>query len=157
MDERQFRNAMGNFATGITVITTEVENEVHGITVNSFTSISLEPKLVLISIANTAKMLSHIQQSKKFTVSFLGADQENISMQFAGQIKDATPYEFQYFNSQPTIKDALANITCNVYAEYPAGDHTIFIGEVTDFRLNEDSEEPIVYYRGKYRKLNNVY
>ncbi len=153
MDERQFRNAMGNFATGITVVTTEFEKEIHGMTVNSFTSVSLDPKLVLVSIANTSKMLHYIRQSRAFSVSFLAADQQEISKQFAGQKKDGTPYEFGRFNSQPIIDNALANITCDLYKEYVVGDHTLFIGEVTDFRLNEG--EPILYYQGKYRELNN--
>lgn len=154
MEDHQFRNAMGNFATGITVITTVVENEVYGMTANAFTSVSLDPKLVLISIANKAKMLTHIQQSKKFAVNFLASDQRAVSMQFAGQIKDAKPYEFDWFNSHPVIKDALANITCSVKSEYVAGDHTLLIGEVTYFQLKDG--EPLLFYQGKYHELKHV-
>jgi flavin reductase (DIM6/NTAB) family NADH-FMN oxidoreductase RutF len=153
MDDRQFRNAMGTFVTGITIITTEVENEVYGMTANAFTSVSLDPKLILVAISNNAKMLSHIQHAKKFAVSFLASDQIAQSMHFAGQIKYAEPYEFARLNSHPVINDALANITCNVYSEFVAGDHTLFIGEVTDICLNEG--DPLLFYQGKYRELKN--
>ena len=77
MDDRFFRNAMGKFATGITVVSTEVDGEAHGMTANAFVSVSLTPKLVLVSIDKRARMLPLIQQSKKFAVSFLSADQAN--------------------------------------------------------------------------------
>jgi flavin reductase (DIM6/NTAB) family NADH-FMN oxidoreductase RutF len=88
MDDRMFRNAMGKFATGVTVITTEVEDQVHGMTANAFMSVSLNPKLVLISIGEKAKMRDRIRQSKTYAVSFLAENQKEVSMQFAGQIKE---------------------------------------------------------------------
>ena len=85
MDDRVFRNAMGKFATGVTVITTKSEGEVHGMTANAFMSVSLTPKLVLISSDEKAKMLSKIQQTGKFVVNLRSDNQKEISMQFAGQ------------------------------------------------------------------------
>ena len=86
MDDRQFRQAMGKFATGVTVITTEVEGEVHGMTANAFMSVSLEPKLVVISIGERAQMLKKIKTSKKFAVNILSGEQQDYSMIFAGQL-----------------------------------------------------------------------
>jgi flavin reductase (DIM6/NTAB) family NADH-FMN oxidoreductase RutF len=151
MDDRFFRNAMGKFATGITVVTTEVNGEAHGMTANAFMSVSLNPKLVLVSIDKRAKMLANIQTSKKFAVSFLAAEQQAESMRFAGQLKDEAPYQFEQFGGFPVIKDALANMTCNLYKEVEAGDHILFIGEVTDLKVTEG--DPLLYYGGKYRNL----
>nr|WP_263326756.1 flavin reductase family protein [Neobacillus sp. Marseille-Q6967] len=153
MDDRFFRNAMGKFATGITVVTTEVNGEAHGMTANAFVSVSLQPKLVLVSIDKRAKMLANIQNSKKFAISFLSAQQQGESMRFAGQIKDKTVYPFEKFGAIPVIKDALANVVCNLYNVVEAGDHLLFLGEVTDIRVNEG--EPLLYFGGKYRTLAN--
>jgi flavin reductase (DIM6/NTAB) family NADH-FMN oxidoreductase RutF len=152
MDDRFFRNAMGKFATGITVVSTEVEGEAHGMTANAFVSVSLNPKLILVSIDKRARMLPFIQQTKKFAVSFLSEDQQTESMRFAGQIKEETPYNFETFGNLPVIQGALANITCNLYNEVEAGDHVLFIGEVTDLKVNEG--DPLLYFGGQYRKLS---
>lgn len=151
MDDRLFRDTMGKFATGVTVITTEYENESVGMTANAFVSVSLDPKLILISVANKARTLGYIQKSKKFAISFLSDKQKEESMIFAGQLKDKTTFEFSEFNHMPVIKDALANITCNLYAEYKAGDHTLFLGEVTDINLAEG--DPLLFFQGKYREI----
>ena len=88
MDDRIFRSAMGKFATGVTVITTEIDEQVHGMTANAFMSVSLDPKLVVISIGEKAQMLDKIKHSKKFAVNILAANQQELSMIFAGQIKE---------------------------------------------------------------------
>lgn len=85
MDDRLFRNAMGNFATGVTVLLTENEGEIHGMTANGFMSVSLNPKLVLISIGEKAKFLEKVSQSQKYTVNILAEDQEHYSRHFAGR------------------------------------------------------------------------
>lgn len=151
MDDRFFRNAMGKFATGITVVTTQIDGDAHGMTANAFMSVSLNPKLVLVSIDKRAKMLASIQQTKRFAISFLSGDQQEESMRFAGQIKDAAPYSFEQLGDFPVIKDSLANIVCNLYNEVEAGDHILFIGEVTHLKVNEG--DPLLYFGGQYRKL----
>ena len=110
MDDRVFRNAMGKFATGVTVITTKLEDEVHGMTANAFMSVSLSPKLVLISIGEKAKMRSKIQQSGKFVVNLLSEQQKEISMQFAGQLKEQLDVEFDGVHDLPLVKDSLCSI-----------------------------------------------
>src|SRR5699024_12434263 len=87
MDDREFRNAMGKFATGVTVITTEVDGEPHGMTANAFMSVSLHPKLIMISIDNRANMLDKIKEANKFAVNILADHQKDLSMHFAGQTK----------------------------------------------------------------------
>lgn len=151
MDDRLFRSAMGKFATGVTVIVTETENQPHGMTANAFMSVSLDPKLVVISIKENAKILSKIQQSGKFSVNILSAEQQEISMIFAGQIKDKE-VQFNRLENQAVIPGALAQVTCDVSAEHVEGDHTLFIGKVTGIELNEG--EPLLFFNGRYRELS---
>lgn len=151
MDDRQFRSAMGKFATGVTVIATEENGEVHGMTANAFMSVSLDPKLIVISIGEKAKILNKIKQSKIFSVNILAADQQELSMIFAGQLKEHRAVEFHRLDGKPVLPGAVAQIACEVSAEHVEGDHTLFIGKVTDIHL-EDAE-PLVFYSGRYRSL----
>lgn len=98
MDNRTFRNAMGKFATGVTVITTDIDGEVHGMTANAFMSVSLNPPLILISIDEKAKMLSKIKKSGCFSVNILSEEQQEVSMLFAGQSSDKENVSFEKRN-----------------------------------------------------------
>ncbi|WP_420768976.1 flavin reductase family protein [Parageobacillus thermoglucosidasius] len=151
MDDRLFRNAMGKFATGVTVITTELNGDIHGMTANAFMSVSLNPKLVLVSIGEKAKMLEKIQQSKKYAVNILAHDQKMLSLNFAGQLEKQEDVQFEQLGGLPVIKGALAQISCQVVNEVQAGDHTLFIGEVTDINITE--QDPLLFFSGKYHQL----
>ncbi len=151
MEDRLFRTAMGKLATGVTVITTKVGENVHGMTANAFMSVSLNPKLVLISIGEKANMNQLIKESGKFAVSVLNESQQDLSAYFAGQIKEERNVKFDTFNEMPVIKDALVNLTCNVHESVIAGDHTLYIGEVTDLRVEDG--EPLGFFEGKYKKV----
>ncbi|MBT2654424.1 flavin reductase [Bacillus sp. ISL-18] len=151
MDDRQFRTAMGKFATGVTVIATDVDGDVHGMTANAFMSVSLDPKLVVISIGERARILEKIKQSKTFSVNILAADQQELSMIFAGQLKEHREVIFDRLDGKPVLAGAVAQIACEVSAEHVEGDHTLFIGRVTDIQL-EDAE-PLIFYSGRYRSL----
>ena len=151
MDDRQFRNAMGKFATGVTVIATEVEGDVHGMTANAFMSVSLDPKLVVISIGEKAKILSKIKESHLFSVNILAAEQQELSMIFAGQLKEHKEVVFEHLDGKPVIPGSVVQIACDVAGEHVEGDHTLFIGKVTDIHL-EDAE-PLIFYSGRYRSL----
>ncbi|WP_404454573.1 flavin reductase family protein [Virgibacillus necropolis] len=152
MDDRTFRTAMGKFATGVTVITTKLGDEVKGMTANAFMSVSLDPALVLISIGENAHLNKYVRDSGKFAVSILNSEQQDMSAYFAGQIKENREIEFNWFNGMPTIKDSLVNLTCDVHNSVIAGDHTLYIGEVTDVCITEG--EPLAFYSGKYNDLN---
>lgn len=151
MDDRQFRNALGKFATGVTVVVTEVDGKVHGMTANAFMSVSLNPKLVVVSIAEKAQMLEKIKQSGRFSVNILAAEQQDLSMIFAGQVKNHQEVVFDHRDGVPVLPNALAQISCEVSAAHVEGDHTLFIGKVTDIFVKDS--EPLVYYSGKYRSL----
>jgi flavin reductase (DIM6/NTAB) family NADH-FMN oxidoreductase RutF len=151
MDDRIFRQAMGKFATGVTVITTEVDGEVHGMTANAFMSVSLSPKLVAVSIGEKAHMLEKIIKTKRYAVNILAAEQEHISMIFAGQIKERQNVAFDTLDGLPVIKAAPAQIICEVVNVHVEGDHSLFIGRVTNIHLEE--HEPLLFFNGKYRSL----
>lgn len=151
MDDRLFRNAMGRFATGITVVTTLLDGKEVGMTANAFMSVSLDPKLVVVSISKKAKMHKKIKKTKKYAISILNKDQQYISAIFAGQIKEKRNIEFEMMNNMPVIPESLVMLTCNVVTEYNAGDHTLFLGEVTDIVVREG--DPLVFFGGDYRKL----
>src|SRR5699024_12056877 len=122
MDDREFRNAMGKFATGVTVITTEVDGEPHGMTANAFMSVSLHPKLIMISIDNRANMLDKIKEANKFAVNILADHQKDLSMHFAGQTKDEREIDFQYIENIPVLDGTLASIACDVDNSYVVGE-----------------------------------
>ncbi|SEA34105.1 NADH-FMN oxidoreductase RutF, flavin reductase (DIM6/NTAB) family [Thalassobacillus cyri] len=151
MDDRMFRTAMGKFATGVTVIVSEVDGEVHGMTANAFMSVSLDPKLVLISVGSNAKMNKIIQESQKFSVNILSGSQKEMSMIFAGQIKEERKVNFDTFEGLPVIENSLVSLACNVYDTHEAGDHTLYIGEVIN--LNVQDGEPLAFYEGKYKQV----
>ncbi|OLO26688.1 flavin reductase [Alkalihalophilus pseudofirmus] len=151
MDDRKFRSAMGKFATGVTVITTEANGEVHGMTANAFMSVSLDPKLVVISIGEKAQMLDRIKNSKTFAVNILSTEQQELSMIFAGQIKEKREVNFGQLGGVPVINGAIAQVACDVVNEHVEGDHTLFIGRVIDIQLDE--KEPLVFHNGQYRTL----
>ncbi|SDI99027.1 flavin reductase family protein [Alteribacillus bidgolensis] len=152
MDDRMFRIAMGKFATGVTVITTEVDGEVHGMTANAFMSVSLDPKLVLISVGDKARMHDLIKRADKFAVNILSEEQKEMSMIFAGQIKEERNVAFEDFEGTPIIKDSIVNLACNVYDAHEAGDHTLFVGEVLN--LNVQDGEPLAFFEGKYKEIS---
>lgn len=155
MEDRQFRNAMGKFATGVNVITTEVDGNIHGMTANAFMSVSLDPKLVVISIGKNASMLEKIRKSKKYAVSMLSQDQKELSMIFAGQMKEDRDVSFKRLADLPVIEGASTQLSCEVVNEHVEGDHTLFIGKVIDLKLEECSN-PLLFYKGKYTSLEKT-
>ena len=151
MEDRLFRDAMGKFATGVTVVTTKHNDESYGMTVNAFMSVSLDPKLVVVSIGHKARFLSKIKESKKFAVNILSEDQKVYSMAFAGQLKEEMEIQFEELAGLPVLPGALAQVSCEVVSEYVEGDHTLFIGKVIGIKLTD--KEPLVFFGGKYREL----
>lgn len=152
MNERLFRDTMGKFATGITVVTMQDNEQVIGMTVNAFMSVSLNPKLIAVSIDENASMYDNLKTTKSFGVSILKDEHKNYSMYFARQIELENPVQFMNLDGVPVIKDALACVACTVTDKVKAGDHLIYIAEVTDLKLNDG--EPLLFYSGDYRYLH---
>lgn len=154
MDDQIFRKAMGKFATGVTVITTSVNGEAYGMTANAFMSVSLNPKLILVSIGEKARILSKVQETGKFAVSILTEEQQDMSMYFAGQIKDQREIDFEWINDMPVLRSSVATIICDVHDAHVAGDHTLFIGEVN--YITTSDADPLLFFGGKYRSLDKA-
>lgn|SRR5699024_2327003 len=151
MDERLFRDAMGKFATGITVVSIYDHHEPIGMTVNAFMSISLDPKLIAISIDEDAGMYDQLKNTKTFGVSLLKEEQKDLSMIFARQKEKDREIEFIEQNNVPVINNSLATLSCEVDQKVEAGDHLIIIAEVTDLTIQDGL--PILYFGGKYRTI----
>ena len=154
----EFRKALGQFATGLTVVTAEREpGLVHGMTANSFTSVSLDPLLILICVDQRAKMLSLLHKKKRFGISVLKQGQEAISEYFAKGEQSADAEQRLSIRYRwtpggvPVLEGTLLHLTCNVNASHVAGDHTIFVGEVEDAAIHDG--EPLLYFRGEYRNI----
>lgn len=154
IDPKLFRRVMGRFVTGVTVITTEGEGAVRGMTANAFMSGSLAPPLCIISIAKKARMHDALRASRQFGVSILAQGQEQISQHFAGQQGAADPdILFEHMGGIPVLTHASAVVAATVAAEHDCGDHTIFIGHVVGLR--DDERAPLVYHSGKYALLQH--
>lgn len=148
------RKALGRFASGVTIVTTaecDDEDSVHGMTANAFTSVSLDPPLVLVSIANRAKMNDRIAETGKYGVSILAGDQEPVSLHFAGAAQQPDLVRFVWRRGVPLLEGALVHLACTVVASYPAGDHTLHVGRVE--QLSYDDGHPLVFYTGSFRSL----
>ncbi|SDQ57633.1 flavin reductase family protein [Virgibacillus salinus] len=152
MDNRLFRDAMGKFATGITIVTTEYNGEIMGMTVNAFMSVSLDPKLIAISIDEKARMYDKLQVTKKFGLSILAEDQKDLSMIFAKQINNDREIAYLRQDNVPVLDASIATLSCHVKETANAGDHMIFIAEVTDVKMN--GGDPILFYGGQYHTLD---
>jgi len=152
VDPRQIRDAMGHFATGITVVTTtDNDGNPVGMTVNSFNSVSLEPPLVLFSIARDASCFDDICKADKFAVNILSADQQDVSVCFAKSSRDGFNQVVPNIsaNGIPFVANSLAVFECSAFAQHDGGDHVIFIGKV--IAVDHASEgNPLLYFRGKY-------
>lgn len=152
MDDHQFRTAMSKFATGVTVIAAEYDGEIHGMTANAFMSVSLDPKLILISIGHHAKMRKMIESSGTFSVNVLSREQKDTSMLFAGQKQATQPYSFNTFANLPIVQESLVSLACTVHNTHREGDHTLFVGNVYNLLIN-DHAEPLTFYNGHYKNL----
>jgi flavin reductase (DIM6/NTAB) family NADH-FMN oxidoreductase RutF len=153
----QFREAMRHFATGITVVTTvDPEGVPYGVTVNSFTSVSLEPLLVLICLDNGLTGFEAFRTAPVFGVNILSEDQQHLSEYFATRGTDRTliPYLFGT-TGVPLLADSLAHLECEVTDRLPGGDHTIFLGRVVNIQIPRQLPErgPLVFFGGRYHRI----
>lgn len=156
----QFRKAMGCFATGITVITVaEPSGEVHGMTANSFTSVSLDPLLVLVCVDQRARTHSHLHARQRFGINILSREQRAISEYYASSVEthqhpESVGAKFdRTSHGTPVLHGALAYLECRLHSTQVAGDHTIFVGEVEGAVVREGS--PLLYYGGQYKQLED--
>jgi flavin reductase len=160
VDARQFREAMARFATGITVVTAPAADGPHGVTINAFASLSLTPPLVLICIEHGRYTLEVLEAARTFAVNVLAEGQEHLSRFFSTDSRPEGPHAFDGIAHHPgrlapLLDGCLAVAECRVTAQYPGGDHTIFIGEVEAAEVFA-GRRPLVYYDRAYRGLTGV-
>ena len=153
-DTKEFRRCLGRFATGVTVVTCcNAAGEPRGITANSFSSVSLEPPLVLWNIAKVSNSLQAFLGAKHFAINVLTEDQQDLSMHFARSdhtLFDDVEHELTE-DGVPVLPGTLATFECRTHEIHDCGDHHIIIGEVTAFRAGEG--EPLLFFRGSYRGI----
>lgn len=158
LNTAEFRKAMGCFATGVTIITLDLEGEVHGMTANAFSSVSLDPLLVLVCVDHSTRTHAHMHAKKRFGINVLCEDQRAISEYYARPARTHERAEAEAgarfertAHGTPRLQGALAYLECRLHSAEDAGDHTIFIAEVEDVVMQEGN--PLLFFRGKYRKV----
>jgi len=157
-DQEQFRRAMGCFATGVTVITVDYEGAVQGMTANAFTSVSLDPLLVLVCVDHQAKTHAHLHSRKRFGINVLAEQQRTISEHYARPDRNPARAEAEAgarfdrtAHGTPVLCGALAYLECRLQSAQDAGDHTIFIAEVEEVVVR--TGKPLLYFQSAYHAI----
>lgn len=156
MDPTAFRKTLGLFGTGVTVVTTPTGEKVHGMTANSFTSVSLHPPLILVSVDKRAQTHLLIPRAKRFGVSILRENQVPVSRHFAGKPDPvaAESLRYDWFQDIPVLSDCLASLACRLWATYEGGDHTLYLGEVVNLKAGEG--RPLLFFQSAYHAIGDV-
>jgi flavin reductase (DIM6/NTAB) family NADH-FMN oxidoreductase RutF len=155
MNSRELRNHLGRFATGITVVTTRTEQgEALGLTANSFSSVSLDPPLVLWSLQNSSEVFPHFSTARRYAINVLSRDQELLSNQYARRGDHALDpgHCLPRDEGSPLLRDALVSFDCALEETFPGGDHIIIVGRVLSVVSGVEGD-PLLYYGGAYRAL----
>jgi flavin reductase (DIM6/NTAB) family NADH-FMN oxidoreductase RutF len=153
---RSFRDALGQFPTGVALVTAGIPGEQPlGMTVSSFNSVSLDPPLVLFSVGRNALSLKRLLDTRCFVVNILAREHQHISSTFARPLeKDWSGIDHRMNDfTAPLINDALAHFECEHYAQHDGGDHVIVVGRVINFE-HRPSGLPLVFFRGQYREIH---
>ncbi len=155
-NSQKLRQVMGQFATGVTVVTTvDKSGKPFGLTANAFTSLSLEPPLALVCIEKTVHCYSCFDESNVFAASVLSEKQEEISRRFATSGIDkfsAVPWH-PGKSGLPLLDGAIAHIECKIVKSYDGGDHTIYVGEVQEIQVEEG--QPLIFFHSQYHRLRS--
>lgn len=158
LNSKEFRKAMGCFATGVTIITVDLDGEVHGMTANAFASVSLDPMLVLVCVDHSTRTHAHLHAKKRFGVNVLCDDQRAISEYYARPERTHDRAEAEVgarfdrtTHGTPMLHGSLAYLECRLHSSQEAGDHTIFIAEVEEVVISKGN--PLLFFQGKYRKV----
>ncbi|MBA3332321.1 MAG: flavin reductase [Actinobacteria bacterium] len=149
----ELRRTLGMFATGVTVITVEADERVHGMTANAFMSVSLEPPLVLISVDRRARMNALLHEGARYGISVLAADQEPLSDRFAGRVAAGMlEARFEFARDTPLVEGAIAHLVAKVVRSYWGGDHSLFLGQV-EYARYVPERRPLLFHGGRYEQL----
>ncbi|MFC4452580.1 flavin reductase family protein [Deinococcus sonorensis] len=146
----EFRQTLGRFASGVTILTAAHGGEYRGMTASAFMSVSLTPPLIVASVDKHASMHAVLEQEERFGVNILSCHQRSLSDHFAGR-PSQTPVPWMLHEGLPLVSGAVAQLVCLKTQTVDAGDHTLFIAEVEYSRYTDD--DPLVYFRGQYHEL----
>ncbi len=158
-DQDALRNVLGHFTTGVTVVTTMTAVGPIGMTANSFSSVSLDPPLVLFSVSRASQLCTHLTKTGSFAVNILNAEQQNLSRQFSrpGLHRFGGMSWTRWMTGAPILPDVLAVIECVVTDIHEGGDHFITVGRVVEAGLRAAEERrPLIFFRGAYRELSRA-
>ena len=150
LEPRHLRSCLSRFVTGVAVVSYVADGEPRGVTVNSFTSVSMDPPLILVSLARTAKAAGHLSEVP-FTINVLKASQLDIAMQFAGRPQEGLRVAWQASDGDlaPVLDGALATFRCRPWQAYDGGDHVLQLGQVAEADVSSE-EEPLLFDRGRF-------
>jgi flavin reductase (DIM6/NTAB) family NADH-FMN oxidoreductase RutF len=154
-DPRLLRDAFGSFATGVTVVTgASPTGERVGLTANSFTSVSLDPPLLLFCPALGASALPVLRQTGRFAVNVLDIDGQDVAQRFAQKDLDRfAAHDWLDWDGLPVLASAKATFGCDLHSDLDGGDHRIIVGRITRLAWNPDTE-PLLYLHGRYRRIH---
>jgi flavin reductase len=147
-----FRKVMGRFATGVTVVTTDVDGDVFGMTANAFMAGSLTPPLCIVSIGRGAKMHARLSSVGKFGVSFLSEQQSALAQHFAGRAFAPVSPSFRKLGSVFVLAGSVGAVAADIVAATDCGDHTIFVGHIAELAFEDHA--PLLFYAGRYAALD---
>lgn len=157
VDQRLFRDVMGTFATGVTVVTLNVGDEPRGMTANAVLSLSLDPPLVVVCVQRDGSMQELFDQATGFGVNILSADQRSVSDLFASHgVPDEPMGGFEYrtgASGVPLLAGTVGFVECRITERLAGGDHTIVIGEALEVGYDSEGADPLLFHRGRYRLL----
>lgn len=158
LDSRVFRNTIGLFATGVTVVAVEVEGQIYGMTANAVASVSLEPMLVLVCVQKDAHLMGFLPRAGGFSINILSEQQQDLSSYFAHMWPDPEPPPFAFTSwlGGLRLEGAIGAIACRTREFLEGGDHWIVVGEVIGLYRAENPANPLLYYRGQYRHILNM-
>lgn len=156
LESKAFRETLGLFATGVTVIAAEVEGKVHAMTANGVCSLSLDPMLVLFCVAKRARFSAVIARAKNFSINILREEQQSLSTYFASGWKDATPPPFRFVvtHATPRLEGSLAALLCTKQAVHEGGDHWLAIMQVQQLHRGIEPYRPLLFFRSRYHQLD---
>ncbi|HUE09523.1 MAG TPA: flavin reductase family protein [Steroidobacteraceae bacterium] len=155
-DSKAFREVLGLFPTGVAIIATRIDGQDHAMTANAVSSLSLDPPLVLFCPAKRARFSQLLPRASGFSINFLRDEQEALSTYFAGVWQESAPprYRFVVADGLPRLEGSLASLLCSKREVYEAGDHWLVTLEVRQLHRGIDPLRPLLFYRGKYRRVD---
>ncbi len=155
VNPRHFRRTIGLFATGVTIVATESEGEIHAMTANAVTSLSLDPALVIVCIGKQARLIDFLASASGFSISILREDQRSLSNYFANMWEESAPPPFRFvpWEGGPRLEGCLAAVGCERHQVLDGGDHWIVVGRLLALHQGVPPLNPLLFYGGRYGRL----